>query len=172
MKKTLALMFALALALSLAACGESEETDAQKAARALDAEVWGRVTTASDDLQALSDFLATIEEGGTTDAIGVMVSVLQIEQDSLDELTAETQSALLYVGAARAYIANARVVYEKLQAFLVAGEQDDYDDFLHYYEMIDDLTSNAVEKRQAFLSDAGFSDEEIAAFPAEIRDEN
>lgn len=171
MKRSLAIVLALALAFTLTACGEPAETESQIAAKELDSQVWAVVTTASDQLQALDDVVADAADRGDTDALGVMIAVLQSSQDSLDSFDADTQPAILYVGAARAYTANARVVCEAIKDYIDGGEASDYDKFQEYLGKVNDLTDNAVEKRKSFLADAGFSDNEIAEFPAEIRDD-
>ena len=168
MKRSLAMVLALALAFTLTACGESAETDPQIAAKELDSQVWAVVTTASDQLQALDDVVADAADRGDTDVLGVMI-VLQSSQDSLDSFDADTQPAILYVGAARAYTANARVVCEAIKDYIDGGEASDYDKFQEYLGKVNDLTDNAVEKRKSFLVDVGFSESEIADFPTEIR---
>lgn len=170
MKRSFAMALALALALFLAACGEPAETEEQVAARELDSQVWAVVTTAGDQLQALDDVVADAADRGDTDVLGVMIAVLQSNQDSLDDFDASTQSAMLYVGAARAYTANARVVCEAIKDYIDGGEASDYDKFLEYLGKVNDLTDNAVEKRKSFLADVGFSESEIADFPAEVRE--
>ncbi len=171
MKRSLSMILALALAFTLAACGGPAETDEQIAARELDSQVWAVVTTANDQLQALDDVVADTADRGDTDALSVMIAVLRSNQDSLDSFDADTKPAILYVGAARAYTANARVVCEAMKDYIDGGEVSDYDKFLEYLGKVNDLTDNAVEKRKSFLADAGFSDNEIAEFPAEIRDD-
>lgn len=171
MKRSFAMVLALALAFTLTACGESAETESQIAAKELDSQVWAVVTTASDQLQALDDVVADAADRGDTDVLGVMIAVLQSSQDSLDSFDTDTQPAILYVGAARAYTANARVVCEAIKDYIDGGEASDYDKFQEYLGKVNDLTDNAVEKRKSFLADAGFSDNEIAEFPAEIRDD-
>ena len=170
MKRSLAMILALVLAFTLAACGEPAETEEQVAARELDSQVWAVVTTAGDQLQALDDVVADAADRGDTDVLGVMIAVLQSNQDSLDDFDASTQSAMLYVGAARAYTANARVVCEAIKDYIDGGEASDYDKFLEYLGKVNDLTDNAVEKRKSFLADVGFSESEIADFPAEVRE--
>lgn len=172
MKKQVAAVAIAIMVLCLSACGEAEESPEKKAARELDSAVWGAITEACDYLQELPDFLQAEDEDSTVDALGVMVDVLRVKQNSLDDLSTETVQETLYVGAARAYVANARVVYESVRDYLADGEQDDYEKFEKYFNMIGDLTTNAVEKRTEFLSSVGFSDSEISEFPAEIRAEN
>lgn len=167
MKRSLSLFLALGLALSLAACGEPAETAEQTAARELDGQVWGVVTTASDQLQALEGVVADTAERGDTDVLGVMVDVLWGAQNSLDDFDADTQSAMLYVGAARAYTANARVVCENMKAYIDDGETSDYNRFLKYLGKVGELTDNVVERRKTFLSGAGFSEEEITEITGE-----
>ena len=171
MKRSLAMVLALALVFTLTACGEPAETESQIAAKKLDSQVWAVVTTASDQLQALDDVVADAADKGDPDVLGVMIAVLQSSQDSLDSFDADTQPAILYVGAARAYTANVRVVCEAIKDYIDGGEASDYDKFQEYLGKVNDLTDNAVEKRKSFLTDAGFSDNEIAEFPAEIRDD-
>lgn len=170
MKRSFAMALALALVFTLSACGAPAETEEQVAARELDSQVWAVVTTAGDQLQALDDVVADAADRGDTDVLGVMIAVLQSNQDSLDNFDASTQSAMLYVGAARAYTANARVICEAIRDYLDGGDADDYAKFEKYWGMVSDLTDNAVEKRKSFLADVGFSESEIADFPAEVRD--
>lgn len=172
MTKRVAAVAMAIMVLCLSACGEAEESPEKKAARELDSAVWGTITEACDCLQELPDFLQAEDEDSTVDALGVMVDVLWVKQNSLDDLSTETMQETLYVGAARAYVANARVVYKSIRDYLADGEQDDYEKFEKYFNMIGDLTTNAVEKRTEFLSSVGFSDSEISEFPAEIRAEN
>lgn len=187
---------ALALAFTLAACGEPTETEEQIAARELDAQVWAVATAASDCLQSLDDLVLAAKEGLEDDTYNLIaaglqgdkeyiesftpsdnsglflaaIDELQSEEAVLDGIVTDSQPAMLYVGSVRAYTANARVVYEKTLAYVVNGEDDAFDDFVKYYEMVDGLTENAVKKRREFLSNAGFSDSEIDNFPAEVRD--
>ena len=173
MKRLLAAVLAIVLVLSLAACGEQTEpaeAAEQIAARELDKQVWGVVTEANDQLQALDDVVSDVANRGDTDVLGVMISVLQAGQDSLDSFGADAQAAILYIGAVRAYTANARVVFESVKSYLDNGNADDYAKFAEYLGKVGDLTDNAVEKRKAFLVDAGFSESEIANFPAEVRE--
>lgn len=160
------------MVLCLSACGDAEESPERKAARELDAAVWGAITEACDYLQELPEFLQAEDADSTVDALGVMVDVLWGKQNSLDGLSPETMQETLYVGAARAYVANTRVVYESIRDYLADGGPEDYEKFEKYFNMIEDLTTNAVEKRTEFLESVGFSDSEIAEFPAEIRAEN
>lgn len=171
MKKILALFLALTLALSLVACGGSTETEEQIAAREVDTAVWKVVTTASDALQTLTELVADTTDETGIDALRVMIDVLRAKQDSLDNIPADTQPAILYIGAARAYTANARVIYENIYAFIVNGDTKSYERFEKYSEMVSDLTNNSIEKRKDFLAAAGFSESDIADFPAEIRDD-
>lgn len=164
------MVLALALAFTLASCGAPEETEEQIAARELDSQVWSIVTTAYDQLAALADVVSDIDNASDTGELDDMIDLLWEKQNALDDFEANTQPTIMYVGAVRAYTANARVVCEAIKDYIDGGEASDYDKFQEYLGKVNDLTDNAVEKRKSFLADAGFSDNEIAEFPAEIRD--
>lgn len=162
MKKILTILLAALVVFSLAACGASGETEEQTAARELDAQIWAVVKSANEYAEALSDAV----EDADVDRINSMAEEVFALQESLDELPAETSAAMLYVGAARAYTANVRVVLESVYAYLTDGDESDLEDFSKYWGKIGDLTDNVVEKRKDFLADVGFSKSEIADFPA------
>lgn len=162
MKKTLAILLSALMLLSLAACGASRETEEQTAARELDAQIWAVVKSANESAEALSDAV----EDADVDRINSMAEDALALQKSLDELPAEASAAMLYVGAARAYTANVRVVLESVYAYLTDGDESDFENVSKYWSKIGDLTNNVVEKRKDFLTDVGFSDSEIADFPA------
>lgn len=162
MKRALAVFLAALMLLSLAACGASGETEEQTAARELDAQIWAVVKSANEYAEALSDAVEDADVG----RINSMAEEVLALQESLDELTAETSAAMLYVGAARAYTANVRVVLESVYVYLTDGDESDFEKFSKYWGKIGDLTDNVVEKRKDFLANVGFSKSEIAEFPA------
>lgn len=170
MKRSFAMALALALAFTSASCGAPEETEEQIAARELDSQVWSIVTTAYDQLAALADVVSDIDNASDTGELDDMIDLLWEKQNALDDFEANTQPTIMYVGAVRAYTANARVICEAIRDYLDGGDADDYAKFEKYWGMVSDLTDNAVEKRKSFLADVGFSESEIADFPAEVRE--
>lgn len=197
MKRSFAMALALALVFTLSACGEPAETEEQIAARELDSEIWSVVTAVSDQLQDLDDIVNSMKKDFDDDTVNLIIAGLKGDsefvndfstddnyyplisaidtikagQDTLAALRSDNESAAAYIESVKNYTDNARGIYEETLTYLLSNSSDAFANFFESYKNVSDLTDDAVEKRIAFLSDAGFSSSEISDFPAEIRDD-
>lgn len=141
----------------LAGCGSASTTggSANEDALSFDEILTDKMDAALDLVETLDTAVAEVSDGSDPAALEELAGELLALQNSLDEVSAETQSATLYVGAVRAYIANARVVVESVAVYLDSGDAGDFEKFEHYTGLSADLLDNVTEKRTAFLAEEG-----------------
>lgn len=159
MKKIMkAALLALALVM-LAACGSASTigSSAKEDALAFDEVLMDKMNASLDLVETLDTAVAKVSDGSDPAALDELAGEILALQTSLDEIEAETQAATLYVGAVRAYAANARVVVESVAAYLDSGDAADFEKFEHYTGMYADLLDNVTEKRTAFLAEEGLT---------------
>lgn len=155
MKKVMAVLLAAVLTLSLCACGSASTADSgvKEDALAFDEILMDKMDAALDLVETLDTAVAEVSDGSDPAALDELAGELLTLQTSLDEIEAEMQAATLYVGAVRAYVANARVVVESVAAYLDSGDAEDFEKFEHYTGLYADLLDNVTEKRTAFLAE-------------------
>lgn len=136
---------------------DSSGGSAKKDALAFDALLMDKMDAALDRVETLEDTVSSISDGSDLGALDTLASDIFDIQNSLDEIETETSAEVLYVGAVRAYVANARVVVESTAAYLETGNAEDFEKIEHYTGMYADLLDNVTEKRAAFLSGEGLA---------------
>lgn len=160
MEKIIKMAFPALLALLvLAACGSASTADssAKEDALAFDEILMDKMDAALDLVETLDTAVAEVSDGSDPAALDELAGELLTLQTSLDEIEAETQAATLYVGAVRAYVANARVVVESVAAYLDSGDTKDFEKFEYYTGLYAGLLENVTEKRTAFLAEEGLA---------------
>lgn len=113
----------------------------------------------------LSDRASEVAETEDTGNLLSTVKLLKQYQDNLDAMQtdAESNDAVLYIGAVRAYAANTRVIAEALYNYIESGNADDYDKFKHYLSTQTTIQLNVISKRSDYLKSKGWTSAEIEA---------
>lgn len=150
--------------LSLALCGMVLRNQTKAAAGEFDARLY-QIAAGVDACHVNLNDRITEASAGDLEPLLSTIQALKLYQDAVDkvEADAETNEAVLYVGAVRAYAANTRVVAEKIYNFIENGNAKDYAEFEKYYGKQSEIQINLDEKREAYLSSEGWSRGEIEA---------
>lgn len=144
--------------------GRAERERAKKTAGAFDERLYKIVKGVDSCYVNLNDRL-TEAVAGDLDPLLSTIQALKLYQDAVDKVgaDAETNEAVLYVGAVRAYAANTRVVAEKIYNYIENGNAKDYADFEKYYGKQTEIQINIGEKREEYLKMEGWTMQEIKA---------
>lgn len=163
--------FGVAVCLSLAACGGGDTSSSVSAAepktpQEIDADIYQAVTNVEVRMDSLSDGIVSMSVGNLSvqnlyDSCEVAIADVNLALDTMKQYEND-EAVSEYVEAATDVLNNVGAAHIKMQDFLDGGSQDDLEYAMTCIDNRDLVNVPFVAARQQYLTDSGFSDDDIA----------